>query len=322
MRGCPSWPARGSGCGNRRASHEQTIDWRAGELVAAGLDRATLEPILDLLRGAALQGGRCNLSRLPAADGKTGIKSFDDFVARHAGDHIHGLSRRVIAGPAAGTLRRRASSTSPRPGPARSTGSGRGACCASCAMASAAPARAAHRRQDGGQTPRPDPGAAAARRQHRHGGPRHGEFRAGAICAWSSRATAGPTRRRALPPPAPTSSSTARRPIPGSRRRWAACNGSAPLQRASAIWPSRCSRRSRPWRRCGAGWSDGQRCGIVFGPERNGLETEEVANADAVVMAPVNPNFASLNLAQAVLLLSYEWMKQAGQRHARPGHDL
>ena len=57
---------------------------------------------------------------------------------------------------------------------------------------------------------------------------------------------------------------------------------------------------------------EGQRCGILFGPERNGLETEEIANADAVVMAPVNPNFASLNLAQAVLLLSYEWMKQAG----------
>jgi tRNA/rRNA methyltransferase len=56
----------------------------------------------------------------------------------------------------------------------------------------------------------------------------------------------------------------------------------------------------------------GQRCGIVFGPERNGLETSEVANADAVVMAPVNPSFASLNLAQAALLLGYEWMKQAG----------
>jgi tRNA/rRNA methyltransferase len=58
--------------------------------------------------------------------------------------------------------------------------------------------------------------------------------------------------------------------------------------------------------------ADGQRCGILFGPERNGLETEEVANADAVVMAPVNPTFASLNLAQAVLLVGYEWMKQAG----------
>jgi tRNA/rRNA methyltransferase len=59
--------------------------------------------------------------------------------------------------------------------------------------------------------------------------------------------------------------------------------------------------------------SEGQRCGILFGPERNGLETEEVANADAVVMAPVSSSFASLNLAQAVLLVSYEWMKQSGR---------
>jgi tRNA/rRNA methyltransferase len=58
--------------------------------------------------------------------------------------------------------------------------------------------------------------------------------------------------------------------------------------------------------------AEGQRCGIVFGPERNGLETDEVANADAIVMAPVNPTFASLNLAQAVLLVAYEWMKQTG----------
>jgi tRNA/rRNA methyltransferase len=58
--------------------------------------------------------------------------------------------------------------------------------------------------------------------------------------------------------------------------------------------------------------AEGQRCGIVFGPERNGLETDEVANADAIVMAPVNPTFASLNLAQAALLLAYEWMKQSG----------
>jgi tRNA/rRNA methyltransferase len=58
--------------------------------------------------------------------------------------------------------------------------------------------------------------------------------------------------------------------------------------------------------------AEGQRCGIVFGPERNGLETDEVANADAIVMAPVNPSFASLNLAQAALLIAYEWMKQSG----------
>jgi tRNA/rRNA methyltransferase len=53
----------------------------------------------------------------------------------------------------------------------------------------------------------------------------------------------------------------------------------------------------------------GERCGILFGRERNGLETSEVANADALVMIPVNSRFASLNLAQAVLLMGYEWMR-------------
>lgn len=53
----------------------------------------------------------------------------------------------------------------------------------------------------------------------------------------------------------------------------------------------------------------GERCGMLFGRERNGLETDEVALADALVMIPVNPRFASLNLAQAVLLMGYEWLK-------------
>ena len=53
----------------------------------------------------------------------------------------------------------------------------------------------------------------------------------------------------------------------------------------------------------------GERCGMLFGRERNGLETSEVANADALVMIPVNSRFASLNLAQAVLILGYEWMR-------------
>ncbi len=53
----------------------------------------------------------------------------------------------------------------------------------------------------------------------------------------------------------------------------------------------------------------GERCGILFGRERNGLETSEVALADALVMIPVNSAFASLNLAQAVLILGYEWMR-------------
>ena len=53
----------------------------------------------------------------------------------------------------------------------------------------------------------------------------------------------------------------------------------------------------------------GERCGILFGRERNGLETSEVAHADALVMIPVNSRFASLNLAQAVLILGYEWLR-------------
>ena len=56
----------------------------------------------------------------------------------------------------------------------------------------------------------------------------------------------------------------------------------------------------------------GERCGILFGRERNGLETDEVAGCDALVMIPVNSRFASLNLAQSVLILAYEWMRTSG----------
>ena len=54
-----------------------------------------------------------------------------------------------------------------------------------------------------------------------------------------------------------------------------------------------------------------ERSAILFGPERSGLETDEVALADAIVTVPINPEFASLNLAQAVILLAYEWSKRA-----------
>lgn len=53
----------------------------------------------------------------------------------------------------------------------------------------------------------------------------------------------------------------------------------------------------------------GEKTGILFGRERWGLTNEEVALADEIVTFPVNPAFASLNIAQAVLLMSYEWMK-------------
>ena len=49
--------------------------------------------------------------------------------------------------------------------------------------------------------------------------------------------------------------------------------------------------------------------GILFGRERYGLQNEEVALANRIITFPVNPGFASLNLAQAVLLIGYEWFK-------------
>ena len=54
------------------------------------------------------------------------------------------------------------------------------------------------------------------------------------------------------------------------------------------------------------------RSAIVFGPERSGLETDDVALARAIITVPVNPDFASLNLAQAVILCAYEWSKLSG----------
>ncbi|PBB94300.1 RNA methyltransferase [Mesorhizobium sp. WSM3864] len=53
----------------------------------------------------------------------------------------------------------------------------------------------------------------------------------------------------------------------------------------------------------------GLRTGILFGRERFGLYNEEVGLADEIVTFPVDPGFSSLNIAQAVLLMSYEWMK-------------
>ena len=53
----------------------------------------------------------------------------------------------------------------------------------------------------------------------------------------------------------------------------------------------------------------GETVAIVFGRERNGLENDEVALADRIVTLPVNPAFASLSLAQAIVVIAYEWFK-------------
>lgn len=55
----------------------------------------------------------------------------------------------------------------------------------------------------------------------------------------------------------------------------------------------------------------GETVGVLFGPERTGLERHEIALADRIVTLPVNPAFSSLNLAQAVLIVAYEWYRLA-----------
>jgi tRNA/rRNA methyltransferase len=54
----------------------------------------------------------------------------------------------------------------------------------------------------------------------------------------------------------------------------------------------------------------GKKVGVMFGPERAGLENDDLVLANAIVTVPVNPDFPSLNIAQCVLLMGYEWRRQ------------
>jgi tRNA/rRNA methyltransferase len=59
------------------------------------------------------------------------------------------------------------------------------------------------------------------------------------------------------------------------------------------------------------------RAGVLFGPERAGLDNDDMAQADVLVRYPLNPAFMSLNLAQAVIVLAYEWWMAAEQSPPR-----
>ncbi|MCP4653984.1 MAG: RNA methyltransferase [bacterium] len=63
--------------------------------------------------------------------------------------------------------------------------------------------------------------------------------------------------------------------------------------------------------------TDGERCGVLFGPERIGLTNDEVTLADAILRVPLNPRFCSLNLGQAVLLVAWEWYRLGDRTPAR-----
>lgn len=64
------------------------------------------------------------------------------------------------------------------------------------------------------------------------------------------------------------------------------------------------------------------RTAILFGPERSGLETDDVAHATAILTVPINPEFGSLNLAQAVIVVAYEWSKAANLMSPTVRDDL
>lgn len=69
----------------------------------------------------------------------------------------------------------------------------------------------------------------------------------------------------------------------------------------------------------------GEKVAVLFGPERAGLENDDIAVANSIVTVPVNPEFASLNLAQCSLLMAYEWRRQTVESVAETvelaGHD-
>jgi tRNA/rRNA methyltransferase len=60
----------------------------------------------------------------------------------------------------------------------------------------------------------------------------------------------------------------------------------------------------------------GERVGILFGPERTGLENDDIVHADTALSIPLNPQFSSLNVAQAVLLVAYEWIASGDETPA------
>ena len=70
-----------------------------------------------------------------------------------------------------------------------------------------------------------------------------------------------------------------------------------------------------------AGLAAGERCGVMFGPERAGLENDDLSFADRIINVPTNTVFSSLNLAQAVLLFGYEYFGAVDQTPALQHSD-
>lgn len=63
-----------------------------------------------------------------------------------------------------------------------------------------------------------------------------------------------------------------------------------------------------------------EKTALLFGPERTGLLNDDIAHCQGVITIPLNPEFSSLNLAQAVLLVAYEWSQARDEVKIKP-HD-
>lgn len=290
-----------------RACHERTIDVGLEELGIGGLDRETLEPLLTY---CAEERCRAEDVTCPGCKRRTealGITSFDDFIARHE-EIVIGDGAVCLRGQGAGTL--------------------------------AAPSIAALEKSWAGEEY-----WFWARRVLRK--LRHGIRRAN--ISGSAFAGAGETPSIVLMEPqlADNVGMVARAMAnfglddlrlinprdgwPNEKARIAASGANYVIDDARAFpsletaigdvnWLAATTARQRDLRKpvmtpleavaeMRRRIAQGERCGVLFGRERSGLETTEVANADALIMIPVNSRFASLNLAQAVLILGYEWMR-------------
>ena len=111
-------------------------------------------------------------------------------------------------------------------------------------------------------------------------------------------------RRRPHPRSRAASSPTCPRRVADCHRVFATC----PRPATSS---SRSAPRAPPPRICATLNARGLRAAVLFGPERAGLDNDDIACADTLVRYPLNPAHMSLNLAQAVMILAYEWWTAA-----------
>lgn len=291
--------------------HERTIDVALAELAVPGLDRASLEPVLTYCAELACEADNASCPGCKRRTEAQGLHTLDDFIAAH-GEIVVGDGRVTLKGQGTGTLH------TPALEALTKTWSGenywfwarrvlrklrhgiRRAHIQGSAVAEA------------GQTPAiilmepqlPDNIGMVARAMANFGldelrlvAPRDGWPQEKARIAASGAnyviddATAHPTLDEAM----------------GDLNWVAATTARQRDLRKPVLTPEQAVEEAL--RRI----DRGERCGFLFGRERNGLETSEVANCDAVVMIPVNSRFASLNLAQAVLIHGYEWMRKSGR---------